>query len=124
MENITEMTIGERRRMLNERKAALDKEYKEIESESKKLEMLEKQEKKQNAIKRIQFLRENRHIILSLIDHSKKDCSDEHPINGYAGEECGGGCPKCKLLEILNGCWEDGAFDVNFSVDIVSIDDI
>ena len=68
--------------------------------------------------KHIQYLRENKEIILSLIDHSRTSCSDDNCCNGYIISDGFARCNKCFLIEILNGEWGDGDFEVTFDVNI------
>lgn len=87
----------------------------------KKEEIRQKEliEKKEKVAKRIQYLRENKDIILPLLDHSCKSCNDDNYCNGYITSDGYARCNKCFLIEILNGEWGEGDFEVTFDVNIL-----
>lgn len=79
-------------------------------------------EKKKSVAKKIQYLRDNKDIILPLIEHSRTSCSDENCCNGYSSSEGYARCNKCFLIELLNGEFEDGEFEVDFNIGISRTD--
>lgn len=99
----------------------LRKQLQEIEAQIKAAEAEdeERREREKEVIKKIDSLTpEQKENILSVINHDRTSCSDEHPRNGYYSD-CNGGyrCRKCMLIEILRG-EHGGCFDFDFSVDI------
>lgn len=70
---------------------------------------------------RLNFLRANRDVILSLLEHDRISCSDEHPCNGFCTDtwyEERWACGKCALIEVLDGKLGDDyevSFDVRFT---------
>ena len=67
---------------------------------------------------RITKYKEEMDIILSLLEHSRKSCSDDNCCNGYITSDGYARCNKCFLIEILNGEWGEGDFEVTFDVHI------
>lgn len=59
---------------------------------------------------------EQKEIILSLFNHSRTSCSDEHPCNGWDSYEGYARCKKCALIEYFNDeIWDaEVCFDVDF----------
>jgi dsDNA-binding SOS-regulon protein len=91
------------------RKEELAKEEAELYDKINKIrdekEQLHQQElilKKQEVAKKIQHLRENKDVVLSLVKHSRSSCSDKNVSNGYGSAEYGARCSKCHLIEILD----------------------
>lgn len=76
------------------RKAQLEAELKEIHEQ-------EAQERDKAAFERIVQILDNADVLLSLMQHSRSSCSDEHPDNGYTTEGRGGHfrCDKCGFME-------------------------
>ena len=97
---------------------ALREKKKEMEDEIKVLEEQALTMKKEEEAENIRFLRNNRDLVLSLIDHSRTSCSDDNPINGYDSDRGYARCDKCHLIEILDGQYDDGDFNVSFNVNI------
>lgn len=89
-----------------------------IKEEKEKIRQNELAEKKKTIAKHIQYLRKNKNIILSLLDHSKTSCSDDNCYNGYSISDGYARCKKCFLIEILNGEYGEGDFEITFDVDI------
>lgn len=87
----------------------------QIESEIEARKEKERQEKENVVLQKIEALQDKKELILSLIQHGRTSCSDEHKCNGWDGERAR--CNKCHLTEILNGEW-GGRFDFSISVDI------
>lgn len=107
-----------RKEELEVEEAELYKRITKIKKEKEEIRQNELDEKKKKVAKHIQYLRENKDIILSLIDHSKTSCSDDNCCNGYITSDGYARCNKCFLIEILNGEWGDGDFEVAFDVNI------
>ena len=89
---------------------------KQIELQENKIKEKEIEDRKQKAKIKLDKFRENKEIILNLIEHDRTSCSDENPCNGYGSADYGARCKKCHLIEILNDDEMDG-FDV--SVDFI-----
>jgi len=68
-----------------------------------------------------QLLKEQKDLILSLIDHSRSSCSDDNVCNGYGSADYGARCTKCHLIELFDQEWNDGEFEVDFDVTITKI---
>lgn len=83
-----------------------------VEKEKEREEKIRKNVEKINAI-----TPEQKEFLLSHIKHMGANCSDEHPCNGILGGEVH--CPKCALIEILNGLYDD--FDFSLEVRIHQI---
>jgi len=63
---------------------------------------------------KISKLREQKDLILSLIDHSRTSCSDSNVCNGYGSADYGARCTKCHLIEIFDQEWDDGEWEIDF----------
>ena len=61
-----------------------------------------------------QLLKEQKDLILSLIDHSRSSCSDDNVCNGYGSADYGARCTKCHLIEIFDQEWDDGEWEIDF----------
>ena len=107
-----------RKEELEAEEAELYERITKVKEEKEKIRQNELAEKKKTVAKHIQYLRENKDIILSLIDHSRTSCSDDNCCNGYITSDGYARCNKCFLIEILNGEWGDGDFEVAFDVNI------
>lgn len=95
----------------------------ELDLEIKNLE--EKQRHKQREIvykKILNMSDEEKQILLSLVSHSRSSCDEDSdcPINGFSEYSNKFDCPKCMLIEILNG-EHGGRFDFSFSVHIQEV---
>ena len=108
------MNISE---MSKEELESLKKQIKLQEDEIKEKEL---ENQRQKAKAKLDKIRENKEFILSLLEHSRTSCSDEHPCNGYGSADYGARCKKCHLIEILNDEWGN-SFDVNFEITITEI---
>ena len=105
---------------LQEKNKKLKEELSQIEQEENQIREEEICEQKEEARKRLEFLRVHKEFILSLLEHSRTSCSDEHPCNGYSFSEGYSRCETCHLIEILNGDWGDD-YEIDFSVSIREI---
>lgn len=110
------------------RKEELDKEermlYEKLNRIKEEKDAIHEEElnaKKKEVAKKIDYIREHQDIILPLISHDRTSCSDVNPANGY-NCEYGSRCRKCHLIEILNGEWGAGDFEVDFDVHINQIE--
>ncbi len=72
----------------------------------------------QNEVK-LNVLRENRDLILSLVEHSRTSCSDENNMNGLHSDG-DYRCAKCALIDVLDDEWSNN-YKVEFSVTITKI---
>jgi len=101
------------------------KELQELSEQLEKQKQILKDEKlnklKSIAKVKIEKLREQKDLILSLIDHSRTSCSDSNVCNGYGSADYGARCTKCHLIEIFDQEWSDGEFEVDFNVTITKI---
>ena len=109
------------RRELSTRRAALNAQLAELDKEEERIKQDELNEKRAEARKKIEFLRENREFVLGLFEHERTSCSDEHPVNGYGYSAGHARCNKCFLMEILNGEWGDD-WKIEFNIDITPIE--
>lgn len=89
-----------------------------IKEERELIKQQKLEEKKSIVAKKIQYIRENRDIILPLFEHSRTSCSDDNVCNGYSHATKNARCNKCWLIEILDGDYVDGDFDVEFDINI------
>lgn len=111
-----------RKEELEIEEAELYEKISKIKKEKEEIRENELVEKKKSVAKKIQYLRDNRDIILPLIEHSRTSCSDENYCNGYSSSDGYARCNKCFLIEILNGEWGDGEFEVDFNIGISCTD--
>jgi hypothetical protein len=106
--------LRERKRQLAAEQQALDKEYAKAYEEElytaraaveKKIEEMTDEEKES---------------ILSKLEHTRSSCVEGFSQNGYSHYREHWDCPKCMMMEILNGehC---GRFDFKISVDIFEV---
>lgn len=105
---------------IHDEDAKLLAKIKVLEDERKKLKLEEFGIKVNENKEWLEHLHENKDFVLSLFNHSRTSCSDENVCNGmYEGSYR---CPKCALIEILNG--EHGYnYEPVFSVNIISVED-
>lgn len=109
------------RQELSARRAALNAQLAELDKEEDRIKQDELQEKRIEASKKIEFLREHRDLVLSLFEHERTSCSDEHRVNGYGYSAGRARCNKCFLMEILDGEWGDD-WKIEFNIDITPIE--
>lgn len=112
------------KKALSARRAELMAQIGELDKKEEEIHQEELQERRELARKKIDYLREHRDFVLSLIKHDRSSCSDDHVVNGYGYGSDGherARCRKCFLIELLNGEWGDD-FDVDVSVDITPIE--
>lgn len=102
----------------NEEKA-LQEKLREIHTKKKEIEEERRLEKISENQKKIQYMRDNKDVILKLIPHSRTTCSDTNPCNGYCREDGYARCNKCFLIEILEGYYDE--FEVSFDLSISEI---
>ena len=101
-----------------------------IKEEKEEIRQQKISEKRKEVAKKIRYLRENKDVILPLLEHSRTSCSDENPCNGYEYSSGYARCNKCWLMEILDDEWydeNDGEnidFDIEFSVDFVRVENL
>jgi len=76
---------------------------------------------KEKAKVKIEKLREQKDLILSLIDHSRTSCSDSNVCNGYDSADYGARCTKCHLIELFDQEWSDGEWEIDFHVTITKV---
>lgn len=107
-----------RREELDLEERDLYEKINKIRSEREEILQQELEEKKRIVAKKIQYMRDNKNIILSLLKHNRTSCNDENPFNGFQTDKGYAKCNKCFLIEILNGEYGDGEFDVDFSINI------
>lgn len=94
---------------------------KEIEQSQCNLLEQERRAQRESAVKLVQFLKANRNVVLPLLEHSSHLCSDEHPDRGLLSDE--DTCPKCHLIEILDGIWKEDGFKIQFDVKLIDLDE-
>lgn len=107
-----------RKEELEAEEAELYEKITKVKKEKEEIRQRELAEKKKSVAKHIQYLRENKDIILSLLEHSRTSCSDDNCYNGYITSDGYARCNKCFLIEILNGEYGEGDFEVTFDVHI------
>lgn len=99
-----------------------EKELQELANKIKQQQDAIAQEKlnkvRETVKEKMRTLRENSELILSLIDHSKKSCSDDNPFNSYVHDNGHPECTKCKLIDMFQNEWEDGFWDVNIEISV------
>lgn len=94
---------------------------KQIEEQKQLIKQEEIRKRKEIAKTNIEKLKEQKDLILSLIEHSRTSCSDTNVCNGYGTADYGARCPKCHLIEIFNNEWSDDEFEISFDVTITKI---
>lgn len=107
-----------RKEELEAEEAELYERITRVKKEKEEIRQSELAEKKKNVANHIQYLRQNKDIILPLLEHSRTSCSDDNCCNGYITSDGYARCNKCFLIEILNGEWGEGDFEVTFDVNI------
>lgn len=111
------------RRLIQSRIDSCKTDLSVLEHELIDIENRERAERLRENHKRIEYLQENKDIILNLVHHTCGSCSDENPCNGIGK----GGkyelyrCERCALLDILNPDSCNDQYDVKFSVHISTI---
>ena len=102
-----------------------EKELQELSEQLEKEHQIRKEEKtnklKDKAKVKIEKLREQKELVLSLINHGRTSCSDSNVCNGYGSADYGARCTKCHLIEIFDQEWLDGDFEVDFNVRITKV---
>lgn len=111
-------SLEKRKQELKDEEKALKEKLAKIQEEQREIKEQELSEKKEQVAKKIQYMRDNREVVLSLLKHDRTSCSDENPCNGLYSSDNGPRCQKCFLIEILNGDYIDGEYDIDFSVNI------
>ena len=106
---------------INDQIKELQRKRKEMDDEIKSLEEQALALKREKEAENIKYLREHRDVILGLLHHNRSSCSDENPINGYSSSAGYARCNKCHLIEILDGYYCDGDFEVSFNVNISKV---
>ena len=109
------------REELNAKRKELNSQLAEIEQEEKLIRQEELKKRKQEAVAFLKKLRENKDFILSLFEHDRTSCSDEHIANGYMSDYGYARCQKCFLTELLNEKWGDDTFEIFFDIRIEKI---
>jgi len=94
---------------------------KQVEKQKELLKEKELNKRKDIAKAKIGKLREQKDLILSLINHSRTSCSDSNICNGYGSADYGARCTKCHLIEIFDKEWDDGGWEVDFDVTITKV---
>ena len=94
---------------------------KQLEKQKELLKEKELNKRKDIAKAKIGKLREQKDLILSLIDHSRTSCGDSNVCNGYGSADYGARCTKCHLIEIFDQEWNDGEFEVDFHITITKV---
>ncbi|TVY09888.1 hypothetical protein [Paenibacillus cremeus] len=99
----------------------IEKLQNELESRKNAIKEQEMKKKRKIVKEKIDGLEQYRDIILSLLNHSRTSCSDDHISNGYIDSLGYAKCSKCHLIEIFNGYYDNGEFDVSFDVTITQV---
>jgi hypothetical protein len=92
----------------------------ELRRQALKAEEVDK--KRRDIQEKIDSFLPNRDLILSLFDHSRTSCSDKNVSNGFMHSVGYARCSKCHLIEILNGHYDAGEFDISFDVTITKVE--
>ncbi len=96
----------------------LKKQRLELDKQIKTAEEKERQQRGFRVIQKIENITdEDKRLLLSMMQHDRTSCSDEHPCNGYSYSNERFRCRKCMLMEILNG-EHGGEFDFAIVADI------
>lgn len=98
---------------------SLEKDIKKRKDAIKEEKLRKNQEIAHNHIEKLKKVKE---YVLPLIEHRRTSCSDDNPCNGYYSGDGYARCPKCHLIEILNGVWGDD-FDFSLNVEIEKVTD-
>ena len=93
----------------------------QLEKQKQILKEEELNKRKNIAKSKMEKLREQKDLILSLINHSRTSCSDSNICNGYGSADYGARCTKCHLIEIFDKEWDDGGWEVDFDVTITKV---
>ena len=93
----------------------------QLEKQKQILKEEELNKRKNIAKSKMEKLREQKDLILSLINHSRTSCSDSNICNGYGSADYGARCTKCHLIEIFDKEWDDGEWEVDFDVTITMV---
>lgn len=106
------MTLKE----LKEQRDKLDKEIEELEE----AELMKRQKAVSDKIDSMSD--KEKQFILDNLNHVCSSCDNgfDYHINGWSDIAHKFSCPKCMLMEILNG-EHGGRFDFKFSVDILEV---
>jgi hypothetical protein len=105
---------------LQAKKSELEAMSKDIDNQLNEIEEIERNEKVENNKIRLDILRSNKDLILSLFEHNRTSCSDENPDNGYSYVNGHSRCNKCHLMEILDEEYNND-FEVSFDIMINKI---
>lgn len=87
------------------------------------MEALSKQAKELEELRKndwVEFLKENKLVVLDLIDHDRSSCSDEDPCNGLEPDGSYK-CSKCALIDILTSSTigiSTSNYDIHFTVSV------
>lgn len=81
----------------------------------------EVEEEREKARKVLVDFRDHKEFLLRNIEHSCTSCSDTNLDNGYSTSQGRARCPKCHLMEILDGYWDAGDFEITLSVMLTEI---
>ena len=105
-------------------KTELESLQKQIDEQKQKIKDEELNQRRQEAKKKIDKLRENKDVLLEVIEHTRTSCSDNNVCNGYGGNSYDtryARCTKCQLIDILNDDWSN-SWEIDIEVSITRIE--
>ena len=106
---------------LREKQRKMAEEQKQLEKEIKKAYEDELYKARAAVEQKIEDMTdEEKESILSKLEHTHSNCCNGVAQNGYSWSRNRWDCPKCMMMEILNG-EHGGRFDFKFSVDIFEV---
>lgn len=103
------------------RKAQLEELKARVAKEEKELELAEKKEASRKAWSDWRVIANHSAAFLYFISHSRSSCSDHNIVNGIHSSEYGPRCMRCAMLEILRGDYKPEDFSIEFDVNIKQI---
>ena len=115
---MTRKEIQDKEKEVRDKKEKLQKELEKLTEEEYSLSREKRTLDVEEAEEKIKFLNKNKDVIMKIAPpHSKKNCSDENPINGYMDNGYPY-CKRCMLLSLLNGDW---VYKVSFDIEFEEI---
>ena len=106
--------LREKRRKLADEQKALEKEY----AQAYERELCKARAAVEQKIEDMSD--EEKEAILSHMEHTRSSCDDHVAPNGYSSHRERWDCPKCMMIEILNG-EHGGRFDFRLAVEIFEV---
>lgn len=92
----------------------LREQLQKIQAEQEQIRQEEKQERYIKNVERLKWMRENKDVIIKLINHYRRDCVQGESVNSD-------GCDGCWATEILNEDWNNN-YEILFEVHINKVE--